>query len=71
MSSYWCKKITESTNPRVLKTKNDKTMIVSKCSVCGCKKSRFIVKQEAGGILSNLRLTTPLGKIQLLCDILF
>ena len=46
-------------------------MILSKCAVCGSKKSRFIKKQEASGILSNVSLKTPLNKIQLLGDILF
>ena len=32
---------------------------------------RFIKKQEASGILSNLGLKTPLNKIPLLGDILF
>ena len=33
---------TESINPRVSKTSNNKTMLLSKCAVCGTKKSRFI-----------------------------
>ena len=33
-----CKKNTESINPRVLKTSNDKTMVSSKYAVCGSKK---------------------------------
>ena len=35
MSSYClkCRKNTENINPRVLKTKNDKTMIISKCTL--------------------------------------
>ena len=65
------KKKTESTNSRVSKTNNGKTMILSKCAICGSKKSRFIKKQEASGILSNLSLKTPLNKIPLLGDILF
>ena len=59
-------KNTESTNPRVSKTNNGK-----KCPGCGSKKSRFIKKQKASGILSNLGLKTPLNKIPLLGDILF
>ena len=52
MSSYSlkCRKkvqITESINPRVSKTNNGKTMILSKCAMCGSKKWRFIEKQEA------------------------
>ena len=35
------------------------------------KKSRFIKNQEAKGLLSNLGLRTPLGKLPILGDILF
>ena len=38
----------------------------SKCSACGIKKSRFLKEQEAKGLLSNLRIKTPLSKIPLL-----
>ena len=63
-----CKKST-SINPKVLKTTNDKTMILSKCAIC--KKSRFIKEQQAKGLLSNLGIRTPLNKITLLGYILF
>ena len=46
-------------------------MILSKCAVCGSKKSRFIKSQEAKGILSNLGIREPLGKVPLLGAILF
>ena len=46
-------------------------MILSKCAMCGSKKSRFIKKQEARGILNSLGLKTPLNKISLLADLLF
>ena len=46
-------------------------MILSKCAICGGKKSRFIKNQEPSGILSNLGLKTPLNKVPLLGDILF
>ena len=65
------KKNTESINPRVSKTTIDKTMILSKCAICGSKKSKFIKEQQAKGLLSNLGLRTPLSKIPLLGDILF
>ena len=42
-------------------------MMLSKCEICGSKKSRFIKKQEA----SNLNLETPLNKIPLPSNILF
>ena len=35
-------------------------MILSKCLICGSKKSRFIKIQEGKGLLSNLGLKTPL-----------
>ena len=63
-------KITESINPKVSKTNNDKTIILSKCALCGSKKAIFIKKQEAKGILSNLGLKAPLSKVRLFADIL-
>ena len=46
-------------------------MILSKCSICGSEKSKFIKEQQAKGLLSNLGLRTPLNKIPVLEDILF
>ena len=66
-----CKKNTESINPKVSKTANGKTMMLSKCAVCDSKKSKFIKEQQAKGLLSNLSIRTPLNKITLLGDILF
>ena len=66
-----CKNNTESINPRVLKLGNGKTMILSKCLICGSKKSKFIKKQEASGILSSVGIRTPLIKIPVLGDIFF
>ena len=73
MLSYYlkCKKNTESTNPKVSKTSNGKTMVLSKYAIRGSKKSKFIKEQQAKGLLSNLGLRTPLNKIPLLGDILF
>ena len=58
-------------NSTVKKTKNGRTMLLSKCAVCCAKKSKFIKKQEAKGFLSNLGIRTPLNKIPLLGDVLF
>ena len=66
-----CKKNTESINPKVSKTSNGKTMVLSKCAICGSKKSKFIKEQQAKELLSNLGIRTPLNKIPLLGDILF
>ena len=54
-----CRKNIESINLRVLKTRNSKTMIFSKRAICGSKKSKFIKKQEASGILSSVGIRTP------------
>ena len=71
MKSYCskCKKDTENINPRVLKTNNNRTMILSKCAKCGSKKSRFIKNQEVKGLLINLGIRTPLSRVPILCDI--
>ena len=46
-------------------------MLLSKCEIYDNKKSRFIKKQEAKGLLSNLGVRTPLSKVSILGDILF
>ena len=73
MESYClkCRKYTENIDPKVSGTSNDKIMILSKCAVCGSKKYRFIKNQEGKGLLSKLRIKTPLSKISILGDILF
>ena len=73
MKSYClnCKKDTEKVNLIVSKTKNPRTMVLSKCAICGSKKSRFIKNQEAKGLLNNLSIKTALSKAPILGDILF
>ena len=73
MESYClkCKKYTKNINPQVSSASNDKLMILSKRAICGSKKSKFINKQEARGLLSKLGIKTPLSKIPILGDILF
>ena len=46
-------------------------MILWKCAIFKSKKSKFINKQEAKGLLSNLGIKTPLSKVPILGDILF
>ena len=56
MSSYclnFKKQNTENMNPVVSKTRNGGTMILSKCTKCGTKKSRSITQQEAKEINSS------------------
>ena len=73
MKSYClkCRKNTGNINPRISKTSNGRTMVLSKCAICDSKKSRFIKNQEAKGLLSNLGVRTPLSKVPILGDILF
>ena len=73
MESYClkCKKHAKIIYPQVSGTSNGKMIILSKCPICGSKKSRFIKKQEAKGLLSKLGIKTPLSKISVLGDILF
>ena len=66
-----CKKSTQNIDPEISSTSNGKAMILSKCAICGSKKSRFIKNQEAKGLLSNLVIKTPLSKVPILGDILF
>ena len=66
-----CNKNTESIDPKVCVTSNGRTMILSKYVICGSKKSKFIEKQEAKRLLSNLGIRTPLSKIPLLGNVLF
>ena len=64
------RKDTENIDPKMIRTKYNKLIMLSKCPVCGIKKSRFVKEQESKGLLSNLGNKTPLSKIPLL-NILF
>ena len=46
-------------------------MLLLKCAVYDCKKSKFIKQQEANGWLISLGIKTPLIKISLVDPILF
>ena len=50
----------------MVRTKNHRLIMQSKCSVCRIKKSRFVKEQEVKGLLSNLGIKTQLSKIPLL-----
>ena len=57
-----CRNYTRNTNPKIIKNKNDRSMIQTTCAKWGSKKSRFIKEQIAKGLLSNLGIKTPLVK---------
>ena len=66
-----CRKNTESKDPKLVRTKNGRIMVLSKCEVYNSKKLKFIKQQEASGLLSSLGIRTPLNKIPLLGSLLF
>ena len=72
MLTYYlkCGRNTKNIDVKMIKTKNGRLTLSSKCVVCGSKKSRFMKEQQAKGLLSNLGITTSLNKIPLL-NILF
>ena len=37
-----CRKDTENIDPKIVRTKNNRLAMQSKCSICGIKNSRFI-----------------------------
>ena len=41
-----CRKDTENLNSKILKTKNGRLLMQSKCTNCGVKKSRFIKNKK-------------------------
>ena len=56
-----CGENTKSISSLVSKTINGGKIILSRCTVCNTEKSRFIKKQEAKGLLSNLGIRTSLS----------
>ena len=54
----------------MVRTKNNRLIMQSKCPVGRIKKSRFVKEEEAKGLLSNLGIKTLLSKIPLL-NVLF
>ena len=62
-----CRKNTESKNQKLVKTKNGRMMLLSKCAVCNSKKYKFLKEQGAKQLLGNLLgVKTPvLGDIPL------
>ena len=65
-----CKTNTANIDPKMVRTKSNRLLMQSKCSVCGTKKSRFVKEQDAKNLLSQLGFKTPLSKITLL-NVLF
>ena len=55
MKSYCvkCRKDTEKIDPNMVRTKNSRLIMQSKCPVCRIKKARSVKEREAKGLLSN------------------
>ena len=54
--TFYCFKIrknTESKNPKVVKTKNGKIMLLSEFSVCSSESSKFIKEQQTKELKRN------------------
>ena len=60
-----CRKNTESKNPKTVKPKNERIMLLTKCEVFDSKKPKFIKGEEASELLSSLGIKTPLNELLL------
>ena len=60
-----CRKNTEKLSSKIIKEKNGRLIMQSKCAECGIKKSRLVKEQKAKGLLSNLGIKTLLSKMPL------
>ena len=56
-----CKKDTRNIDPRIVKTKNNKQVMSSRCSICNNKKSKFI--SQGSGLFDSLGLNTPQNRM--------
>ena len=65
-----CKTNTDNIDPKMFKTKNNRLLMQSICSVCKNRKSRFVKEQDVKGLSGQLAIKTPLSKIPLL-NVLF
>ena len=57
-----CKKDTRNIDPKVIKTKNNKKMMLSRCSICNNKTSIFV--SEGSGIFDSLIYNTNRDRIK-------
>ena len=57
-----CKKDTRNINPKVIKTKNNRKMMLSSCPICNNKKSTFL--SDGSGIFGSLIYNTNRDRIK-------
>ena len=60
-----CKKDTRNIDPKIIKTKNNKRVMSSKCSVCNNKKFSSLERISQGsGLFDSLGLNTPQNRMK-------
>ena len=57
-----CKKYTRNIDPKVIKTKNSRKRMLSRCSICNNKKSTFI--SQGSGLFDSLVYNTTQNKMK-------
>ena len=57
-----CKKDTRNIDPKVIKTTNNRKMMLSRCSICNNKKSAFI--SQVSGVFDSLVYNTTQNKMK-------
>ena len=57
-----CKKDTKNIDSKVIKTKNNRKMMLSRCSICNDKKSTFIL--QGSGIFDSLIYNTRQNRMK-------
>ena len=57
-----CRKNTENNNAKIVKSKNNRSMMLSKCTICNNKKSRFI--SQVSSLFDILELSTPQNRMK-------
>ena len=57
-----CKKYTGNINPNVIKTQNNRKMMLSRCSICNNKNSAFM--SQGSGLLDSLGLNPPQNRMK-------
>ena len=53
MNTYYmkCKSDTENVNSEMFRTKNNRLIMQSKCSVCGIKRTKIVKEQKKKGFI--------------------
>ena len=57
-----CKKDTKNIDPKVIKIKNNRKMMLSRCPICNNKKSTFVSQESR--LFDRLGLNTPQNRMK-------